>query len=116
MLSAGALSGAATFRTCQGGYVSFRPSTAPLGVAVPYPRAADFRPGEDVRGEMLAPSLFNNNLVRLAATAAVIVATAKASGHLPAQALSFLHLAAYGTWLGAIIWTTFIAGAKWAGS
>ena len=64
----------------------------------------------EVKGDMLAPSIFNNNLLRLAATGAAVALAAKSSVLLPAQGLSFVHLLAYGTWLGSVIWTTFIAG------
>ncbi len=78
--------------------------------------------GEEVKGDMLSASIFNNNLFRLAATAATVALTAKTSAYLPAQGLAFVHLLAYGTWLGSTIWTTFIAGARhgravrWCGS
>lgn len=64
---------------------------------------------------MLAPSIFNNRLFQLAATAATLAATAKGSTLLSAQALSFVHLLAWGTWLGSIVWTTFVAGAPLGG-
>lgn len=59
---------------------------------------------------MLAPSLANNNFFRLAATAATVAIAAKSSALIPAQGLSFIQLLAYGTWLGSIVWTTFVGG------
>ncbi|GAB4813111.1 hypothetical protein N2152v2_000157 [Parachlorella kessleri] len=70
----------------------------------------------EVKGDMLAPSIFNNNLLRLAAMGAAVALAAKSSVLLPAQGLSFVHLLAYGTWLGSVIWTTFIAGIGIVGS
>lgn len=70
-------------------------AAADAAAAAAIPAAA----GEDVKGEMLAPSIFNNNAFRLLATAATLGVAAKSSVYLPAQALSFVHLLAYGSWL-----------------
>ena len=59
---------------------------------------------------MLSPSIFNNRLFQLAAVAATLALAAQSSALLPAQGLGFVHLLAYGTWLGSIAWTTFVAG------
>ena len=46
--------------------------------------------------------------------AAVVAAAARGTAYLPTAGIAFVHLLAYGSWLGAIVWTTFIAGG-WVG-
>lgn len=58
---------------------------------------------------MLVPSLANKSWVRLLAVSAAVAAAARSTAFLPAQGIAFAHLAVYGTWLGAIVWTTFFA-------
>lgn len=48
--------------------------------------------------------------VRLAWVSAAVVLAARSTEFLPTQAAAFLHVAAWGLWLGSNIWTTFIAG------
>lgn len=37
----------------------------------------------------------------------------RGTSYLPATGAAFVHLLAYGTWLGALVWQTFIAGELW---
>ncbi|KAL4427167.1 hypothetical protein ABPG77_001171 [Micractinium sp. CCAP 211/92] len=82
------------------------------GVAASHPiTASAAAANEDVQGEMLdAPSAANKNIVRLLAATAVVAAAARGTAYLPATGVAFVHLLAYGTWLGTIVWTTFVAG------
>ena len=65
----------------------------------------------DVQGEKLdSPSVANKNWVRVAAIAATVAAAARGTAYLPQAGMAFVHLLAYSTWLGALVWTTFIAG------
>lgn len=64
----------------------------------------------EVRGDMLAPSLANKQWVRLAATALVVAGLARSTGFLPVNGVLFVHMLANATWLGSVVWTTFIAG------
>lgn len=56
------------------------------------------------------PSASNKNWVRAVAVAATVAAAARGTAELPAAGAAFVHLLAFGTWFGAIVWTTFIAG------
>lgn len=65
----------------------------------------------NVQGAMLDPSVANKNWVRLLAASAAVLAAARFSpSFLSSKALGFVHLLAFGTYLGTNIWTTFIAG------
>ncbi|KAI7839524.1 hypothetical protein COHA_006707 [Chlorella ohadii] len=66
---------------------------------------------EDVQGAMLdKPSVANKNWARVAAVAATVAAASRGTSYLPATGAAFVHLLAYSTWLGAILWVTFVAG------
>ncbi|KAL4459187.1 hypothetical protein ABPG75_014052 [Micractinium tetrahymenae] len=83
-----------------------------VGVAASHPvvAAASAAAAND-DGEMLdAPSAANKNVVRLLAATAVVAAAARGTAYLPATGVAFVHLLAYGSWLGSIVWTTFVAG------
>ncbi|KAK9904742.1 hypothetical protein WJX75_001688 [Coccomyxa subellipsoidea] len=67
-------------------------------------------PGEELSGPMLAPSAFNKNWVRLAWVSAALIVAARSTEFLPVNAAAFIHVMAWGLWLGSNIWTTFIAG------
>jgi hypothetical protein len=56
------------------------------------------------------PSVANKNWARVAAVAATVAAASRGTSYLPATGAAFVHLLAYSTWLGAIVWTTFVAG------
>ena len=47
------------------------------------------------------------------AVAATVAAAARGTAYLPTAGIAFVHLLSYAVWLGAIVWTTFIAGG-WA--
>jgi hypothetical protein len=61
-------------------------------------------PAADVQGSMLEPSTANKPLVRAAALAAAVALAARGSAELSASALGGLHLIAFGTWLGTMVW------------
>jgi len=64
-----------------------------------------------VQGAMLEPSVANKNWVRLLAVSVAVLAAARFSpAYLSSKALGFVHLIAFGTFLGTNIWTTFVAG------
>jgi hypothetical protein len=42
--------------------------------------------------------------------AATVAAAARGTAYLPTAGIAFVHLLSYAVWLGAIVWTTFIAG------
>lgn len=66
---------------------------------------------EDVQGAMLdKPSVANKNWARVAAVAVTVAVASRGTSYLPATGAAFVHLLAYGTWLGALVWQTFIAG------
>ena len=48
--------------------------------------------------------------VRLAAIAAAVAVAARSTGLLAPQAVAFVHMLAYGIWMGTNVWTTFFAG------
>ncbi|KAK9839671.1 hypothetical protein WJX81_004765 [Elliptochloris bilobata] len=59
---------------------------------------------------MLDPSLANKNQVRLLAVAVAVLLTARSMEFWSGQVARSVHLLAYGTWLGSLVWTTFVAG------
>jgi hypothetical protein len=65
---------------------------------------------DDVKGEMLEPSVANKPLVRFAALAAIVAASAKATGFLTVKSIGFIHMMAFGAWFGTLVWTSFIFG------
>ncbi|BDA49679.1 probable transmembrane protein 205 at C-terminar half [Coccomyxa sp. Obi] len=65
---------------------------------------------EELSGPMLEPSAFNKNWVRLAWVSAALIVAARSTEFLPVKAAGFIHLLAWGVWLGSNVWTTFIAG------
>jgi hypothetical protein len=46
----------------------------------------------------------------LPAAAATVAAAARGTALLPSSGIAFVHLLAYSTWLGSLVWTTFVAG------
>ncbi|KAI3423407.1 hypothetical protein D9Q98_010624 [Chlorella vulgaris] len=67
--------------------------------------------GEGVQAAMLdAPSASNKNWVRLLAISGTVAAAARGTAYLPTTGIAFVHLLAYGVWLGSMVWTTFVAG------
>jgi hypothetical protein len=64
----------------------------------------------DVKGDMLTPSVANTQWVRALAAAVAIALAARSTAFLPASAVGFVHIFCYGSWLGTLVWTTFIAG------
>jgi len=63
-----------------------------------------------VQGDMLEPSTANNPIVRSAALAATVAAAAYSTSFLPAAAVGFVHMLAFGMWFGTLGWTSFIFG------
>ena len=83
------------------------------------PRRSAFKPtivtaaaatAGDVQGDMLEPSTANNPIVRILALTATTAAAAYSSRFLPAAAVGFGHMLAYGLWFGTLGWTSFIFG------
>lgn len=73
--------------------------------------AASASAAENFSGDMLEPSAANKLPVRAAALAASVTAAAYfGAPQLSQSAAAFVHLLAVGTFLGASIWTTFVAG------
>ena len=68
--------------------------------------------GGDVSGAMLAPSAANTPVVRVLAVAAAVAAISSGSSVLSNQGAAFVHLLAYGTLLGTLLFNTFV-GARW---
>ncbi|KAJ9530033.1 hypothetical protein QJQ45_023311 [Haematococcus lacustris] len=64
----------------------------------------------DVSGPMLEPSAANKGWVRATATLAAVTAAAGSSALLPGRLAAFMHVAAFGLWLGSNIWNTFFVG------
>ncbi len=48
--------------------------------------------------------------VRLAWVSAALIVAARSTEFLPVKAAGFIHVLAWGVWLGSNVWTTFIAG------
>lgn len=65
---------------------------------------------DDVSGAMLEPSPANKQWVRALVSAAAVAAAAGSSAFLPSKAAAFIHVAAFGIWLGTIMWNTFFVG------
>lgn len=63
----------------------------------------------DVKGQIVAPSVFNKSWVRAAALALAVVAAARSTTLVPGNLSSFAHIAAFGLWFGASVWVSFIA-------
>lgn len=66
--------------------------------------------GQDVKGDMVAPSPANKQPVRVLALAAALAIAARGSGYLPARAAAFAHLLSWAILVGTNLWTTFFAG------
>jgi len=64
----------------------------------------------DVKGDMLEPSIVNKNPIRGLVIVAALAAAARGTGFLPAQAAATTHLLAWGCLVGINVWTTFFAG------
>lgn len=71
---------------------------------------AEAASAEDVKGEMLEPSVANKPLVRLAALAAVVASLARGTGFLSQTGIGFVHMLAFGSWFGTLVWTSFVLG------
>jgi len=65
---------------------------------------------DDVKGDMLEPSVANKPLVRLAAMAAVVATLARGTGFLSQTGIGFVHMLAFGSWFGTLVWTSFVLG------
>eukprot|EP00775_Hariotina_reticulata_P012764 gene12764-12893_t len=65
---------------------------------------------DDVQGAMLEPSVANTTWGRAVGVAAAVAATAASTTVMPAQAASFVHLMAYGIFLGTNVWNSFFVG------
>ncbi|KIY99928.1 hypothetical protein MNEG_8032 [Monoraphidium neglectum] len=72
--------------------------------------AASTGAGENFKGDMLAPSAANNNVVRALTVAAAVAAVSGGTTLLSPQGAAFVHVLAFGTLLGSIIFNTFIVG------
>jgi hypothetical protein len=86
------------------------PAAAAASGSTPAVPAVPAAGGDGVQGDMLHPSTANNPAVRLLAITAVVAAAARSTGFLPATGLAFVHVLAYGTWLGTLAWTSFVFG------
>ncbi|EFN53418.1 hypothetical protein CHLNCDRAFT_136618 [Chlorella variabilis] len=75
-----------------------------------HPVVAAAAAGEGVQGEMLEPSTSNKRWVRLLVLSATVAAAARGTAYLPTAGVAFVHLLAYGIWLGSLVWTSFVAG------
>lgn len=67
-------------------------------------------PNENFKGDVLDPSVFNKNWVRLAGVGLAVAVTARGTGYLPTQTAAFIHLASFSVNFGMIVWVTFVAG------
>lgn len=63
-----------------------------------------------MQGEMLAPSVANRPIVRLVALAAAVLAAARSAPLLPSSVMGFMHILTFGTWLGTLVYTSFVIG------
>lgn len=72
--------------------------------------ASDLKKGEDVSGPMLEPSVVNTSWVRSLAVLAAVSLAAWGTGFLSSQVAAFVHVAAFGVWLGANVFNTFVVG------
>ena len=83
-----------------------------MATANPAIGAADQSPAasrENFKGEVLDPSVFNKNYVRLGAVALVVGLAARGTGYLPARWAVFTHLLSFSINLGMIFWVSAIA-------
>ena len=71
---------------------------------------AEAAAGGDVKGEMLEPSVANKPLVRVAALVAVVASLARGTGFLSQTGIGFVHMLAFGSWFGTLVWTSFVLG------
>jgi prepilin signal peptidase PulO-like enzyme (type II secretory pathway) len=94
-----------TFRQAKGAGYPRRPSTVAASSIV----AAAAANG-DVQGDMLEPSTANNPIVRTIALIGTVAAAAYSTSFLPAAAVGFVHMLAFGMWFGTLGWTSFIFG------
>ncbi|KAF6257297.1 hypothetical protein COO60DRAFT_1239627 [Scenedesmus sp. NREL 46B-D3] len=65
---------------------------------------------DDVQGAMLEPSAVNTPWGRALGVAAAVAATAYSTTVIPSQAANFVHLLAFGVFLGTNVWNTFFVG------
>jgi hypothetical protein len=72
--------------------------------------AADDAGKNDVQGAMLEPSVVNTPWARAFGVTAAVAATAASTTVMPLQAATFVHLVAYGIFLGSNVWNTFFVG------
>ena len=83
-----------------------------MATANPAIGAADQSPAasrENFKGEVLDPSVFNKNWVRLGAVALVVGLAARGTGYLPARWAAFTHLLSFSINLGMIFWVSTMA-------
>lgn len=64
----------------------------------------------DVKGDMLQPSIANNPIIRFLALSAITLVAARSSAYLPSTVLAFVHIITFATWFGTLAWTTFVFG------
>lgn len=89
---------------------------APVKAAAPRPQVRAAAAGaaaagnDDVKGAMLEPSAANNPLVRVLTVAAAVTAVSSGSTLLSGHGAAFVHVLAYGTLLGSIVFNTFVVG------
>eukprot|EP00882_Tetradesmus_deserticola_P002414 GHRQ01002573.1.p1 GENE.GHRQ01002573.1~~GHRQ01002573.1.p1 ORF type:complete len:252 (+),score=85.74 GHRQ01002573.1:140-895(+) len=65
---------------------------------------------DDVQGAMLEPSVVNTPWGRALGVTAAVAATAYSTTVMPSQAANFVHLLAFGIFLGTNVWNTFFVG------
>eukprot|EP01025_Chloroclados_australasicus_P021387 TRINITY_DN224_c0_g1_i2.p2 TRINITY_DN224_c0_g1~~TRINITY_DN224_c0_g1_i2.p2 ORF type:complete len:262 (-),score=14.06 TRINITY_DN224_c0_g1_i2:220-1005(-) len=64
----------------------------------------------DIKGEIVKPSLFNTPLVRGVSLVLLLLALSGGSGYMSTNWINFAHISAYGMWIGSMYFQTFIAG------
>eukprot|EP00879_Flechtneria_rotunda_P007162 GHRR01007516.1.p1 GENE.GHRR01007516.1~~GHRR01007516.1.p1 ORF type:complete len:223 (+),score=77.89 GHRR01007516.1:460-1128(+) len=72
--------------------------------------AADNAGSDDVNGPMLQPSVVNTPWARAFGVAATVAATAASTTVMPSQGANFVHLLAYGIFLGTNVWNSLFVG------
>eukprot|EP00803_Ostreobium_quekettii_P006307 evm.model.scf_1937.3 EVM.evm.TU.scf_1937.3 scf_1937:17117-21128(+) len=64
----------------------------------------------DVKAGAMAPSVFNSPWLRAVAVILVVVAASRSTAFGPETLMKFIHILAFGIWLGSSVWVTFIGG------
>eukprot|EP01023_Acetabularia_acetabulum_P016179 TRINITY_DN17989_c0_g1_i4.p1 TRINITY_DN17989_c0_g1~~TRINITY_DN17989_c0_g1_i4.p1 ORF type:complete len:265 (-),score=25.09 TRINITY_DN17989_c0_g1_i4:266-1060(-) len=82
-----------------------RNSAASVDASVPAESAA-----QDIKGDVVKASPFNNPLVRGLSLGLVLLALGRGTGFLSTSWLAFCNVSAYGIWVGSMYMQTFIAG------